>query len=272
MEHREYAAKGIELVRKLAQEGYRIFTVKDAQKLVSEVGLSKNYLNQALFHLVHSGWLVRLHKGLYGLSSSMPGVSPLHEFEIAMSLVKPAAISYWSALHYHGLSEQIPRCVFVLTTNLVNVPRTTKQSDVDYSIDKMGYRFIQIKPERFFGTEKIWVGEARVVITDPERTLLDGLMKPQYCGDFSEVLHAFQVYLPRLDIEKIINYALKLDIATAKRLGWVLAYMGVDFSKLEPLLVLPINGYRVLDVSGPKKGRCNSRWHIQENLRGNSNL
>jgi hypothetical protein len=35
-------------------------------------------------------------------------VSPLHEFEIAMALVQPAAISHWSALNYHTLTEQTP--------------------------------------------------------------------------------------------------------------------------------------------------------------------
>ena len=71
------------------------------------------------------------------------------------------------------------------------------------------YRFIQVKPGRFFGEEKVWVGEARVSITDLERTLLDGLSMPQHCGGFAEALHAFQ-----------------LGITTAKRLGWALESQG----------------------------------------------
>jgi predicted transcriptional regulator of viral defense system len=264
-----HTIQGIELARKIAQEGFRVFTAADAQTLITTVGLSKNYLNEALFHLVHSGWLLRLRKGLYAFSSLMPGLSPVHEFEIAMALTKPAAISHWSALHYHGLSEQIPHHVFILTTSPSNTPRrATKANNSIYFIEKTGYRFIRAKPERYFGIQKAWIGEAQIVITDPERTLLDGLMKPQYCGDFSEVLHAFQVHLPKLDIKKIIDYALQLDIVTAKRLGWVLEYLGISISKLEPLARLPIKGYRPLDATGPRKGVCNPRWYIQENLRG----
>lgn len=48
----------------------------------------------------------------------------------------------------------------------------------------IGYRCVRVKPERFFGFEKAWVGEAQVTFTDPERTLLNGLSMPQYCGDF----------------------------------------------------------------------------------------
>ena len=66
----------------------------------------------------------------------------------------------------------------------------------------------------------------------------------------------------------IIEYALRLDAATAKRLGWVLEQQGVDPSKLERLAALPIKGYRKLDPTGPRKGPCNTRWMIQENLPG----
>ncbi|MBI5209296.1 MAG: hypothetical protein HY927_04900 [Elusimicrobia bacterium] len=130
------------------------------------------------------------------------------------------------------------------------------------------YRFVQAKPERFFGIEDIWVSEARIKMTDPERTLLDGLMAPQYCGDFSEILHAFEVRAPKLDLERIISYALRLDTATAKRLGWILESQKVDPAKLEPLRKMPIKGYRVLDPSGPRQGPCDSGWMIQANLPG----
>lgn len=94
------------------------------------------------------------------------------------------------------------------------------------------------------------------------------LMTPYYCGDFSEVLHAFETRGPKLDLERIIGYALQLDAATAKRLGWVLEHQGVKPSRLKELQAVPIKGYRVLDPTGPRRGPCNSRWIIQENLRG----
>ena len=263
---------GVELVRKLVGEGDRIFTTRRARELAPVAGLSEGYLPQALHHLTRSGWLVRLRKGLYALSSSVPGATPAHEFEIAMALADPAAISHWSALHHHGLTEQASRKVFVLTTTSASVPRTrgarAKQVRNGFLVGETVYRFIQVKPERFFGTEKVWIGEARVTITDPERTLLDGLSMPQYCGDFAEVLHAFEVRASELNIERIIEYALELDAATVKRLGWVLEHQGVEPPKLERLAALPIKGYRKLDPTGPRKGPRNRHWMIQENLPG----
>ena len=110
--------------------------------------------------------------------------------------------------------------------------------------------------------------DARVRITNPERTLLDGLCRPQYCGDFAEVLHAFDVLGGRLDVERIVAYALEIDAATVKRLGWVLEKQGVDAACLGRLARLPVKGYRTLDPAGPRRGPCNRRWMIQENLPG----
>jgi predicted transcriptional regulator of viral defense system len=269
---RVHTVPGVELVRKLAAEGDRVFTTERARELAPDAGLSEGYLRQALHHLARSGWLVRLRKGLYALSSTVPGVTPAHEFEVAMALVSPAAISHWSALHYHGLTEQAPRKVFVLTTTDASVPRVrstaVKRISNGYPIGDTVYQFVQVKPERYFGVEKVWIGEARVRVTDPERTLLDGLSMPQYCGDFAEVLHAFEVRGKHLDLERIVRYACQLDTATAKRLGWILQLQGIDPGRLEPLLRLPIVGYRKLDPTGPRKGPCNRHWMIQENLPG----
>ncbi len=270
--NRIHTGLGVELVRKLASEGDRIFTSARARELAPAVGLSESYFRQALHHLAKSGWVVRLRKGLYAISSSVPGVTPVHEFEIAMALVEPAAISHWSALHYHGLTDQIPRKVFVLTTTGTSVPRMRgnmawKARD-GYPVDGVLYQFIQVKPERFFGTQKVWLREARVTITDPERTLLDGLSMPQYCGDLAEVLHAFEARGSDLSIERIIEYALNLNAATPKRLGWVLEHLGVDPAKCERLASLPIKGFRKLDPTGPRKGSYNKRWMVQENLPG----
>ena len=263
---------GIELVRLLAQEGDRVFTTDRARELAPEVGLKDAYLAESLYHLRRNNWIVSLRRGLYALSSTVPGVAAAHEFEIAMALVDPVAISHWSALHHHGLTEQVPRDVFILTTKGTWIPRSKerkqRQSGGGYEVGDTTYRFAQVKRDRFFGTEKVWVGDARVSLTDLERTLLDGLSMPQYCGDFAEVLHAFELGLKRLNTERITEYAIRLGGTTAKRLGWALESKGVPLSELGELAALPIKGHRKLDPTGPRRGPCNRRWMVQENLPG----
>ena len=263
---------GIELVRLLAYEGDRIFTTERARELAPRVGLKDAYVAESLYHLRRNNWIVSLRRGLYALSATVPGVAVAHEFEIAMALVGPAVISHWTALHHHGLTEQAPRNVFVLTTKGTWIPRSRdskqRQPGGGYAVGDTTYRFVQVKPDRFFGAEKVWIGDARVSVTDLERTLLDGLSRPQHCGDFAEVIHAFQMAKDQLDSRRITEYAVRLGVTTAKRLGWMLEAQGVSSRELEDLAALPINGYRKLDPTGPRKGPCNSRWMVQENLPG----
>jgi len=70
-----------------------------------------------------------------------------------------------------------------------------------------------VKPKRFFGTKDHWVGEAKVTIMNPERTLIDGLVAPKYCGDWAEVYSAFESQLFRLNLDKMVDYSTRLDTA-----------------------------------------------------------
>ena len=185
-----------------------------------------------------------------------------------MALVQPAAISHFSAMHYHELTDQIPHRVFVTTTTGHWVPRAGhgRGSGGGYRVSETVYQFIQVKPERFFGTQEVWVDEARVTVTDRERTLIDGLLMPQYCGGFAEVIHALAGAQERLNLDRLIEYALKLDAATVKRLGWVLEKVGMERSRLAALERVGVTGYSKLDPTGPRRGPYHRAWMIQENL------
>jgi len=57
----------LQLVQRLAADGFRIFSPEDVREIAPEVGLSEGYVLQALHHLEQQGWFVRLRKGLYAL-------------------------------------------------------------------------------------------------------------------------------------------------------------------------------------------------------------
>jgi predicted transcriptional regulator of viral defense system len=249
---------GLELLRHLVgQQGFNVFTSDQARQAAQDVGIRPGYVTEALYHLQKAGWIQRLKRDVYAVTEESGMGMPPHEYEIAMALVTPCAISHWTAMHYHHLTQQIPNTVFALTPTGTSIPR---------SIPTRQYHYIHIKPEFYFGFEKVWVGQSRILITDLERTLLDGLMAPQYCGDFQEVLHAFQMAKARMSLQKLINYALLLDVAVEKRLGWILERLGYEDTDLTRLLATPIKGYRKLDPSHGSEGPYNRKWMIRENV------
>jgi predicted transcriptional regulator of viral defense system len=80
-----HSKKGLEIIKNLSEEGKRIFTLKEAEA-ISHSSSTRLFLH----YLAQEGWIVRLKPGVYAIQ--MPGAQPLHEFEIAMSLVQPAAV------------------------------------------------------------------------------------------------------------------------------------------------------------------------------------
>jgi len=267
----KHTRKGIEMIRKLSEEGKQIFNISDAKKIAPFCEISEQYVNEALSYLTNDGWVIRLKRGLYLISSSFPGIVPAHEFEIAMFLVEPAAISHWSAFHFHGMTEQIPKKVYTTTSGNISAERKiSSQSDnlkgFTRKINNIIYVFIKVKPDRFFGVKEYWIGEKKVTITDPERTLIDGLVSPRYFGGWAEIYNAFELHVSRVNINKLITYAMRLDASIVKRLGWILEKNGFEEKKLQKLIAFPINGYRILNSSGSRTGPYNKKWMIQENI------
>src|SRR4030042_1572395 len=81
--------------------------------------------SQFLERLQSKGWIRRIRRGRFAvvpLSSGEDRSPQLHEFVVAMELASPAAIPYWAALNHHGMTEQLPRTVFVSTNHPVRRP------------------------------------------------------------------------------------------------------------------------------------------------------
>lgn len=255
-------SKSRELAKLLSKYGCRVFSLDDVRKIIHSESLDIKKVHDAVSKLSSQGWIHHIKKNLYELDPVLMGGLSTHEFEIATHLVKPSAISHFSAFHIHELTEQIPRIVYVSAPTGSSFPRVRKGELFSYR--GVRYQFISVRKDHFFGIEHVWINEAKIPVTDLERTLLDGLIKPKYCGGFMEVLHAFTVR--NFDIKKIIDYALRLDESVVKRLGWVLEKIGYSEEVLAGLSRLPHKVFDKLDASGEKIGPYNKRWYIQENI------
>jgi predicted transcriptional regulator of viral defense system len=270
--------QGTRLLQALLAEGRYIFDMGEAKEVAAQLDMRPERLKWLLFELVQGGWLSRLKRGLYVGTGKLPGEAHVHSFAIATRLVTPAAISHWSAMSHHGLTEQLPQHVMAITPQKIYPPSLRqKEGKRDkekhaWEIDGVRYEYMTITPEHFFGIEQVWVDQMfRVPITDKERTLLEGFASPQTFGSLSEILGILEEHLKELDVPKLIQYALQYNrIAVVKRLGWALEQMSIPHKKLQPLKDYPASGYRLLDPTKPKQGSHDSRWMIQNNLKANS--
>lgn len=213
---------------------------------------------QFLERLQTKGWIRRIRRGRFAvvpLSSGEDRSPQLHEFVVAMELVSPAVIAYWSALNHHGMTEQLPRTVFVATDH----PVRRQPGELLGVI----YKIVSLKPVKLFGVMKDWIDETPFSVTDREKTIIDGLDLPQYVGGVSEIAKALIGSWKALDEKKLREYAEKIgNSAVAKRLGFILETLGLgDVEALRAAIPLA-SGFSPLDPTMPKRGKYNRRWGL----------
>jgi predicted transcriptional regulator of viral defense system len=127
---------------------------------------------------------------------------------------------------------------------------------------------IHIQPRAFFGDQKIWVSSwNQIAITDPERTALDLVARPEVFSGLSAALDILEEILPRLDLPKLVGYGVDYRVgAVIKRLGWCLEKMGVAQNLLTPLQQVPVRNKTLLDPRAPASANLNKHWQVNENL------
>lgn len=225
--------------------------------------------------MVRNGWLTRLKRGIYSRSGPALGDVQVHSLSIATRMVTPSAISHWSALHHHGLTEQVPRIITAFTPKKVVTPsmrggcRHSRKERHAWVVAGVRYEYVTVKKEHFFGIEDVWIDEfSKVPITDRERTMLEVFISARMLGGIGEALGIIEQHLDSLAVRKLVEYAWRYGkISIAKRLGWALERAGVSESVLEPLLKISATGFHALDPACPHRGVCDRRWMIQNNLR-----
>ncbi len=160
--------------------------------------------------LSDEGLAAKVEKGKYLLLGLEPERVLSNPLFIANQLVNPSYVSYWSALHLHGLTSQVPQTVFCATTR--------KKQPIKFQ--GQTYCYVLIKPHKFFGYRREPVGALPVLIADEAKAIVDSLDQPRYAGGLSEVAQALRPALPDLDLELMMDYAVKMvDKSLASRLG-----------------------------------------------------
>src|SRR3989338_8481301 len=97
--------QGMRLLRQLFQHGKRVFTMQDAIFAAKLEKIPLNQLRKIVSNLTLQKKLLRLRRGLYVGVGLLP--EQTHSFVISSFLVQPSAISHWSALSHHGLTEPL---------------------------------------------------------------------------------------------------------------------------------------------------------------------
>jgi predicted transcriptional regulator of viral defense system len=215
--------------------------------------LDKFQTSNLLQRMEQAGLVARIEQGKYVLLGLTPEKVLSNPLYIGSNLITPSYVSYWSALHFHGLTEQAPRKTFIASCR--------RKSELTFN--KMNFKFITIEPKLFFGYQRVLHAELPVVIADEAKAILDSLSLPQYAGGITEIAKALSIAVEEklLDLPTLVGYARRFENqALASRLGYLLELLGQSAEGLQE----PKGPVR-LDPQNPDRGEYNARWKLYIN-------
>jgi predicted transcriptional regulator of viral defense system len=249
------------LLSALYDRAQTTFTLADAVEIT---GLRPALASSLLHKAGKRGLVSRVKRGVFVLVPPELGSATEYSgnpYLVARRLAgdAPSFISHASAMEIHRMVTQ-PQFV-VFTSSTKRIPSRI--------LGGTEFRFVLIKPNHLFGTTKHWVTKQESVdISDLERTVVDGLRQPEYCGGVTDVARGLWMRREDMNPTRLVDYALRLGIgAVTRRLGYLLELYSIapeaELTRLRRVLTAT---YLPLDPILPREGPHAARWRLQVNI------
>jgi predicted transcriptional regulator of viral defense system len=165
-------------------------------------------------NLIRKGWLTRLVGGRYMLLPPEHGPENLGEnnpIALAAAAAEPSYVGWWSAA-FHGFTTQKPMTVTVATQRQMPT-RTIEGTEV---------QFIKIAARKFFGFKTYTLYGRTATITDPQKTVIDCIDRPDLAGGPAELTRIVYTAMEEIDHEKLVTAAMAMkSTALLQRLGFL---------------------------------------------------
>jgi predicted transcriptional regulator of viral defense system len=245
----------------LYDSGQTTFTNADAARIT---GLKPPLASSLLHKAAKRGLVSRLKRGLFAIVPPELGSSVEYSgnpYLVARYLVgsAPYYLSHASAMELHRMVTQPQFTVFVSSTKRI----------LNQTLHGTKFRFVLLKRAHFFGTAKHWATKQESVeISDLERTIIDGLRRPEYCGGVTDIAKGLWMRRADMNVQRLIDYATRLNIGSVKRrIGYLLELFGLaSEQQLQAFRKSLTATYVPLDPLLPREGPHLAKWRLQINI------
>ncbi|HYU24097.1 MAG TPA: type IV toxin-antitoxin system AbiEi family antitoxin domain-containing protein [Thermoanaerobaculia bacterium] len=252
-----------ETLRRLAR-GARAGLVT-TERSAELLGVGADAASLTLGRLVRRGWLSRVRRGLYlilPLEAGREGTAIEDPWVLARELYAPCYIGGWTAAEHWGLTEQLFRTTFVVTSaNIRRAQETFLGAE---------FHLTRATQERVAQVGQIWRGRERIAVSDRERTIADALANPSWVGGVRHCVAILRTYReskewnPNRLLERLEEIG---SGAAFKRLGYfVETVLKADSHLVNTALARRTTGVVKLDPAIAERGRINTRWGLSVNV------
>lgn len=254
------------LITTLYSRNRQIFHFQEAEEILG----SRAPASKVIAQLINNGVATRLKSGVFCLVPFELGFEREYlgnPYIVARELVQSGRksiqeeyyLSHGSAFDLHQMVTQPQLIVYISSPRMIR----------SRMIQGTEFQFVRCKTDDLFGLTEIWVDKhEKVRVSDLERTLLDGLKHPAYCGGFSEVAKGFSIKHQSIDPQKLIDYAIKLDVgAVIRRLGYLMELYQIGARIHWEFLQTKLSAtYQLLDPELPAEGPHTAKWRLRLNI------
>ncbi len=237
----------IKLLFTLEEENFSAFTIGDARKIL---GSGATATKLVVSGLKQKGRIRQIERGKYLLIPSRAGVEGYwveEAWAVVPHLINEYYVGFWTAMDFWGMTEQILYTIFVAT------PKRKKNKVLEFGNQR--YEFVTLSKKKFFGFVEDKSGKTKFNISSKEKTIVDGLMHPEYCGGITEVTKAMWNVRKEIDWIKVLEVAEQVEVnVVLKRLGYLLGVLQIE-NTISKSVITKIKRYpyQYLDPNTVKK-------------------
>jgi predicted transcriptional regulator of viral defense system len=200
-------------------------------------------------------------------------------YALAASLVRGGYLSHASAMHLQGLTDRVPRTIYVnkeqspkpqsrgvLTQPAIDraFQSTPRVSNYAFFSDQHQFVLLSGKNTRCLEVSPLTTNQGEVLnVTGVERTLIDIVVRPSYAGGAREVLAAFIAAKNRASIDRLVQTLARLDHTYPyhQAIGFFMDRAGFHEETLERIANIGIRWKFYLDYQ-MEAPLFNERWQI----------
>jgi predicted transcriptional regulator of viral defense system len=209
----------------IAKIGLFVTFEQVAEELSSS--MSRQEIRNLVSKLMRNGWLVRIMKGTYYITTlESRGTFNISNFIISQILSADSYISCESALQHHGMFDQ-----HLKTVTSVSLKKISKKE-----IQGTTFEFITTSKDNFYGWSEFEMEGRLVKIATTEKAILDILNFKRTLSSVDLILEKLKDYQGSIDIAKLNEFSKKQSVAVQRILGFLFDKIGIDSSYFYDLI------------------------------------
>lgn len=240
----QFGEQEVRVLFQLENKGVDVFTIRDVKNILHS---SDGAVWSVIHRLRKKKRIQQIEKGKYLLVPTKAGIEGYWSEEpwiIIPHLIDAYYIGFLTAMSYWNMTEQIPIMVFVATTK--------KKDNLEFG--NLKFKFIKLSDKKFFGFVKEKSNNVEFNISSREKTIVDGLIHPEYCGGITEVTKAMWTARKEIRWKEVLTMTRQIGVSVAlRRLGYLLSMLNIQKDIVKEIEKIPFKGYSILDPRSNKK-------------------